>query len=253
MIPTLPTGLDPSGLTSFGSMGALLVLGFGMGLKHAFEADHMAAVSSIVARENSLRRIVTHGAAWGMGHTLTLMLVAGGAMLFGFVLSATLSHWLEMAVGVMLVGLGAQLLLRLGRARIHAHRHSHGDGAEHWHFHSHAGETGRHDAGAHHHGHPTGLPLRTLMVGMMHGLAGSAALLVLTAAAVPSPLLGLGYILIFGFGSILGMMTLSAVLAVPLAWSARALNWTNGALQGSIGLATILLGVVTIYGNLAQV
>ncbi len=232
-----------------GSFAGLLLLGFLMGLKHAFEADHIAAVSSIASRESSMRRIVTHGAAWGMGHTLTLMLVAGGALLFGVVIGPLLSHWLEGLVGVMLVYLGMRLLLQLRRARIHAHLHRHGTGPAHWHFHSHAGETSPHDAAHHRHTHARGLPIRTLLVGMMHGLAGSAALMVLTATTVTSPVLGLGYILIFGIGSILGMMTLSAFLSVPLTWSARALGRINTTLQGAIGVATVVLGLITIYSN----
>ncbi len=261
MTPLFPMALTPSpadfaSLSGLGAMFALLALGFGMGLRHAFEADHMAAVSTIAARERSFARLVLHGAFWGIGHTLTLMLVAGAVMVFGLVISARMSHWLEGMVGVMLVGLGANLLWRLWRDRIHAHRHRHddGEGHSHWHFHSHKGETAPHHASAHSHAHGLrALPMRTLMVGMMHGLAGSGALLLLTAATVSSPLLGLGYILIFGLGSILGMMSLSALLAVPLAWSARTLTWANRTLQAMIGLATLGLGVVTIYSNLLVV
>lgn len=228
-----------------GGFGVLL-LGLVIGMQHALEADHVAAVSSIAARQKSIRRIVVHGAVWGLGHTLTLMLVAGGAVLFGLVLHDSLASWLEALVGVMLVGLGAHVVVALVRERIHFHRHGHDDGTAHFHAHSHKGEEAPHDPRSHEHTHPRGLPVRTLLVGMMHGMAGSAALLVLTAATVGSAPLGLGYILLFGIGSVLGMAALSAVIAVPLSWSARTLTWANSGLQGAIGLATIVLGAVVI-------
>jgi hypothetical protein len=228
-----------------GGAGVLL-LGLVIGMQHALEADHVAAVSSIAARQKSVRRIVTHGAVWGLGHTVTLMLVAGGAVLFGLAVHDSLASWLEGLVGVMLVGLGGHVLVALARERIHFHRHGHADGTAHFHAHSHKGEGRTHDPRRHDHVHPRGLPVRSLLVGMMHGMAGSAALLVLTAATVGSAPLGLGYIALFGVGSIFGMAALSAVIAVPLTWSARALTWANSGLQGAIGIATIGLGGVVI-------
>ncbi len=235
-----------------GGAGVLL-LGLVIGMQHALEADHVAAVSSIAARQKSVRRIVTHGAVWGVGHTVTLMLVAGGAVLFGLVIHDSLASWLEALVGVMLVGLGAHVVVTLVRERIHFHRHGHDDGSAHFHAHSHKGEATAHDPRHHDHEHPRGLPVRTLLVGMMHGMAGSAALLVLTAATVGSAPLGLGYIALFGVGSVLGMAALSAVIAVPLTWSARALTWANGGLQAAIGVATIVLGGVVINESLSGV
>ncbi len=228
----------------------VLLLGLVIGMQHALEADHVAAVSSIAARQTSVRRIVAHGAVWGLGHTVTLMVVAGGAVLFGLAVPDSLSGWLEVLVGVMLIGLGGHVVVVLARERIHFHRHGHGDGTAHYHAHSHKGDGAPHDPRRHDHTHPRGLPVRTLLVGMMHGMAGSAALLVLTAASVGSAPLGLGYILLFGIGSVLGMAALSAVIAVPLTWSARALTWANGGLQGVIGFATIVLGVVVVDESL---
>ena len=228
----------------------VLFLGLVIGMQHALEADHVAAVSSIAARQTSIRRIVAHGAVWGLGHTATLMLAAGGAVLFGWAIHDSLAEWLETLVGVMLIALGCHVVVALVRERVHFHRHGHGDGTVHIHAHSHKGEGAPHDPRRHDHKHPRGLPVRTLLVGMMHGMAGSAALLVLTAATVGSAPLGLGYIALFGIGSVLGMAALSAVIAVPLTWSARALTWANGGLQGVIGLATIVLGVVVIDESL---
>lgn len=227
-------------------MASVLLLGLLIGMQHALEADHVAAVSSIAARQTTMRRIVAHGAVWGVGHTFTLMGFAGAAIVFGLAIGETLAGWLEFAVGGMLVGLGGHLMWRLWRDRVHFHGHRHGDGTWHVHAHAHRGERGRHAELPHEHAHPKGLPWRTLAVGMMHGMAGSAALLILTASTVKEPLLGLGYVSLFGLGSVVGMALLSAVIAVPLSWSARVLTWANRGLQGAIGAATAGLGLMVM-------
>ena len=227
-------------------MTSVLLLGLLIGMQHALEADHIAAVASIAARQSSPRRIITHGAVWGLGHTLTLMAFAGLAVMLGTTIGDGLAGWLETAVGVMLVGLGGHLLYRLWRDRIHFHMHRHGDGVVHFHAHSHRGEARDHSASAHDHAHPAKLPVRTLLVGMMHGMAGSAALLILTAASVGTPALGFAYVALCGAGSILGMAALSAVIAVPISYSARLMTWANRGLQGAIGAATVVLGVWVI-------
>jgi hypothetical protein len=149
----------------------------------------------------------------------------------------------------MLVGLGAHVLWRLWRDRVHFHRHGHGDGTIHIHAHSHAGETIAHSRAPHAHAH--GFRWRTLLVGLMHGMAGSAALLVLTVSQASSPAAGLGYIALFGIGSMIGMGALSAVIAVPLAVSARWLTWANSGLQGAVGVITIAIGVMTIIATVS--
>ena len=151
-------------------------------------------------------------------------------------------------LGVMLVGLGAHVLWRLWRDRVHFHKHGHGDGTVHLHAHSHAGETTPHRRTAHAHEH--GFRWRTLLVGLMHGMAGSAALLMLTVSQVSSPAVGLGYIALFGVGSMIGMGALSTIIAVPLAASARWLTWANRGLQGAVGIVSIGIGVMTIVENL---
>jgi ABC-type nickel/cobalt efflux system permease component RcnA len=225
-------------------MLAILSLGFLLGLQHALEPDHIAAVSSIAARRSELRDIVKHGLTWGLGHTLTLFVFAGAALLAGQVISDTLSHRLETAVGLMLVGLGLQLLWRLWHDRVHFHRHRHDDGTAHLHAHSHTGEQIPHRRAPHVHAH--GFRWRTLLVGLMHGMAGSAALLVLAVAQAPSAPSGLLYIALFGIGSMLGMGALSTVIAVPIAISARGLTLANHVLQGAVALITIGIGIRTI-------
>jgi high-affinity nickel permease len=225
-------------------MFGILGLGFLLGMQHALEADHIAAVSSIAARRTDIADIVRHGLTWGLGHTLTLFVFAGAAILLGHAIPEHLARPIETAVGVMLVGLGAHVLWRLWRDRVHFHRHGHGDGTVHIHAHSHALETAPHARSAHDHVH--GFRWRTLLVGLMHGMAGSAALLVLAVSQAGSPLVGLGYVALFGIGSMVGMGALSTVIAVPLALSARWLTLANRGLQGAVGIVTIAIGLTTI-------
>ena len=225
-------------------MFGILGLGFLLGMQHALEADHIAAVSSLAARRSHIGDIVKHGLTWGLGHTLSLFVFAGVAILLGHAIPEHFARPLETAVGVMLVGLGAHVLWRLWRDRVHFHRHGHGDGTVHFHAHSHAGETLAHARAAHTHAH--GFRWRALLVGLMHGMAGSAALLVLAASRASSPAAGLGYVALFGIGSMVGMGALSTVIAVPLAVSARWLTLANRGLQGAVGVVTIAIGIMTI-------
>jgi ABC-type nickel/cobalt efflux system permease component RcnA len=229
-------------------MFGILGLGFLLGMQHALEADHIAAVSSIAARRSDVGDIVRHGLTWGLGHTLTLFVFAGAALLLGHAIPAVLARPLEIAVGIMLVGLGAHLLWRLWRDRVHFHRHCHHDGRVHLHVHSHSGDSVPHANSAHRHEH--GFRWRTLLVGLMHGMAGSAALLVLAVSQASSPAAGLGYVALFGIGSMLGMGALSMAIAVPIAISARWLTWANRSLQGAVGAVTILIGINTIVATM---
>jgi ABC-type nickel/cobalt efflux system permease component RcnA len=231
------------GARIFGVLG----LGFLLGMQHALEADHIAAVSSIAARRTDIRDIVKHGLTWGLGHTLTLFVFAAAAILLGHAIPESLARPLETAVGIMLVGLGAHVLWRLWRDRVHFHQHRHDDGTKHIHVHSHANETIPHRESAHLHQH--GFRWRSLFVGLMHGMAGSAALLLLAVSQLANPLYGMLYVLLFGIGSMLGMGALSVVIAVPLAVSARWLTWANRGLQGGVGIVTVAIGSMTIYST----
>jgi hypothetical protein len=225
-------------------MFAILGLGFLLGMQHALEADHIAAVSSLAARRSEVTDIVKHGLTWGLGHTVTLFVFAGAAIVLGHAIPETWSQPLETAVGITLVGLGAHVLWRLARDRVHFHSHTHGDGTMHFHAHSHADERGPHARASHDHVH--GFRWRTLLVGLMHGMAGSAALLVLTVSQAPNVAIGLGYVALFGIGSMIGMGALSTVIAVPIAISARWLTFANRGLQAAVGLVTIAIGLHTI-------
>ncbi len=228
-------------------MYAILGLGFLLGMQHALEADHIAAVSSIAARRTSLADIVKHGLTWGIGHTLTLFLFAGAAMLLGHAIPEHLARPLEAAVGVMLIGLGAQVIWQLRRDAVHLHVHRHADGLTHAHLHSHAGASAAHAHDAHEHRH--GFRWRSLLVGLMHGMAGSAALLVLAVSQAADPVQGLLYVALFGIGSMIGMGALSAAIAVPLVISARRLAAANRVLQYAVGTVTVAIGSMTLYAT----
>ena len=228
-------------------MASILLLGLFFGMQHALEADHIAAVASIAVRKSSVGRIVRHGAVWGIGHTITLMTFAGTALFLDHAIDEVFSNMLELGVGVLLVGLGSHLLYRLWRDRVHFHAHRHANGVQHLHAHSHRDDREGHLASKHDHAHPGGAPVRTLLVGMVHGLAGSAVLLFLTTATVNDPVTGIVYIAMFGFGSVLGMVALSAFIAIPLSYSAYALTWVNRGLQSVVGAATVILGVAIIW------
>lgn len=232
-------------------MFASLTLGFLIGLQHALEADHVAAVASLATGERTLRRMARHGAVWGLGHATTLLLIGGAIVVLGAAIPAGLANGLELAVGATLVALGGSVLYRLVRDRVHFHAHRHGSGAAHLHAHSHKGEGRDHQPDRHRHDHPRRLPVRTLLVGMTHGMAGSAALLLVGAGMVGSAPWQLLYIAVFGAGSILGMVVLSAAIAVPLAASARFLTWGRRVLETGIGSATAALGAVLIYRSAA--
>ena len=226
---------------------SVLSLGFLVGMQHAFEVDHVAAVSSIVSRRMGVRAISWHGAMWGLGHSLTLLLVAGSCILLKTSLDDAIAEKLEFGVGLMLIALGAHVLWRLWRDRVHIDAHKHADGKLHLHAHSHRDDHAPHRDSTHAHDHPGRMHWRTVLVGTMHGMAGSAALVVLAASHIESPWWGLVYILLFGVGSILGMALLSAAIALPLTYTARSLTVGNRVLQGVIGLVTVAVGLRIVH------
>ena len=223
-------------------MESFLVLGFLVGMSHALEADHLAAVGSMASGRTSPKRLAFMGAAWGLGHTITLFLLCSDVILFGFVLTDRAAAVLELAVGVMLVILGANVLYSMGKSRIHFHVHDHGDGHPHIHAHSHAKAQVPHQRDPHRHEHPRGFPLKALIVGLVHGAAGSAALLALALAASREPWLALAYVAVFGVGSMCGMAMLTLVVAWPMKLAERSARWFHRGLYAAIGLVAIFIG-----------
>lgn len=227
-------------------MFSILSLGFLIGMRHALEADHLSAVASLATQTTSVQSAIKQGAVWGLGHTLTLFLFSSIIILSENVIPENLAMSLEFVVGVMLVVLGADVIRRLVRDKIHFHSHQHDNNEIHFHAHKHLNKK-EHNPASHNHEHYTGFPLRALYVGLMHGMAGSTALIILTLQSVDSVTTGMLYILMFGIGSIIGMAVLSVIIAIPLQHSAKGLTWLHNGLQAVIGVVTIALGTTLIY------
>jgi len=205
------------------SLSALAGLGLVLGLRHAFEPDHLAAVSTLATRQGRLLDACRLGFAWAVGHTASVGAVVGAIILFGLRLPERFAPSADLLVAVLLVGLGGSVIWRYARGRWHLHLHAHPRGGEpHIHLHSHA-----HDA-AHQHAHPRGDAGRSLGFGLLHGLAGSAALLLVLVAAAPTRGAQLAYFVAFAVGTMIGMLGVSFSLAaiVRLA-SGRAARWAT--------------------------
>jgi hypothetical protein len=248
---------------------SVLLLGFFLGMRHATDADHVIAVTTIVSRQRSVRVAAWTGVLWGIGHTVTILAVGGAIILFGLVIPPHVGLGMEFSVAVMLVLLGILTLTgvtrRIQEARLgssetggygdrHTHPHVHGDYV-HSHVHGHAPET---------HGHrEEATPqarldrafaafgayrvLRPLVVGLVHGLAGSAAIALLVLATIRDPWWATGYLLVFGVGTIAGMMLITAAIAVPFAVTARRFAWLNRNLAVASGVLSLAFGLWMAY------
>ncbi|HKP47208.1 MAG TPA: hypothetical protein VJT50_11455 [Pyrinomonadaceae bacterium] len=222
---------------------SVLGLGFILGLKHALDPDHIVAVSTIVCESSSVRRSSIIGTMWGLGHTASLG--ALGFAVIGFKLRIT-DAWAsraELLVAFMLILLGLRTVLSCVREwKFHVHVHEHG-GRRHRHLHVHRhGEEKRHD-----HGHSLRAGLRPFLIGLVHGMAGSAALTILVLSTIPSAKLGLIYIFVFGMGSLLGMLLTSTLLSLPFVFSRERFNLVNRAVQFALGIASVGFGLFLAY------
>ena len=218
----------------------ILMLGFVLGLRHALDTDHIAAVATVLAQRPSWRASSLVGLSWGLGHTVVLLLVGALVLVLRVPIPEPIAMAAEFAVGVMLVVLGGLLGIKLVKEQWHMHQHDH-DGAKHVHLHSHTQSPG------HGHSHWWRESVRPLCIGMAHGLAGSAALLLLVVASAHSVMEGLVYITVFGCGSILGMMLIGLVLSFPVVWSLRLGQPVFLAVQGVASLGSVGLGLSIIY------
>ncbi|MGI8656530.1 MAG: sulfite exporter TauE/SafE family protein [Pyrinomonadaceae bacterium] len=245
------------GEPSFVSTGAFAVLGLGLvfGLKHATEVDHVVAVSTIVSEHRKLSRAALVGGLWGVGHTVSLVIVGAIVLALRIAIPERVANWFEFGVALMIIGLGANAFARALRKRsdIHVHKHLH-DGLAHAHIHFHDTDSPLHDdsltADSHAATHAHAIRrigFKPLLVGAMHGLAGSAALTLLVLTQINSVALGLLYLIVFGVGSIFGMLLMSGLIGLPFALSARKLTGIHYGLQATAGAVSIIFGFWYAY------
>lgn len=245
---------------------AILVIGFLLGMRHATDPDHIIAISTIIARERSVTKAGAVGALWGVGHSLTILVVGAAIILLGLAVPVRIGLTMEFSVGLMLIILGVLNLTgamkwvseKLSPAHPivtgeHAHIHGHGRNL-HFHWHSHA-------PGSEHHSASLALPrwlalprlrsrgstFRPLLIGIVHGLAGSAAVALLVLSTIRDPRWAVLYLLIFGAGTIAGMILITAAMALPLAFIGSRLAWLNGGLVATSGLISLAFGVFLCY------
>jgi High-affinity nickel-transport protein len=246
---------------------AILAIGFILGMRHATDPDHVIAVSTIVSRERSLSKAALIGAFWGLGHTITIVIVGAAIILFNLVIPPRVGLTMELAVSLMLILLG--ILNLTGAARWfsekfspahplvvgeHAHIHEH-DRHVHYHWHSHR-------PSEEHHADSLAAPgaiekpltrlglfhtLRPLLVGIVHGLAGSAAVALLVLTTIHEPRWGVFYLLIFGLGTIAGMMLITLALALPFSYAGTRFSGLHRALITGSGLLSFGFGLFLAY------
>jgi high-affinity nickel-transport protein len=236
----------------------VLLLGFFLGMRHATDADHVVAVSTIVSRERSLRAAGLIGALWGVGHTVTILAVGGSIVLFGVVISPRVGLTMEFSVALMLVLLGAMNLTgamsRIEEA-VHEHRGDAQGGAP---PHRSSPRSGApHTTGAAH-VHDARIErllprigrlrlLRPLLVGTVHGLAGSAAVALLVLTTIHDATWALLYLLVFGIGTVGGMMLLTSLMAMPMAYTADRFATIHRHLGRATGLLSLAFGIFIAY------
>jgi high-affinity nickel permease len=218
----------------------VLALGFVLGMKHALDADHVVAVSTIVSKNRSLLSSSIIGAFWGIGHTATLFLAGFLFLTLKVTIPEQVALLLEMAVGVMLVFLGGVVAAGLIKERLDYHLHQH-DGQSHVHVHKHA------HVEPHQHQHAIRRGYRSMAIGMVHGLAGSAALMLLVVSSIRSVMEGFLYIIIFGAGSVVGMMMITTLISLPFVYTAFHFNRLNRTITAFASMASIVLGTAIIY------
>lgn len=210
---------------------AILVLGFFLGMRHATDSDHVIAVTTIVSRARSARAALWVGALWGLGHSATILTVGGAIVLFGWVIPPRLGLSMEMSVAVMLIVLGAvNLSGALTRIDQIAHRHQHPDT----------------DESPARHVHVRG-PLRPLIIGVVHGLAGSAAVALLVLATIKSASMALLYLAIFGAGTMAGMMLLTMAMSLPISLISRRFSNVEQLMARVTGAVSIAFGLFLAY------
>ena len=241
---------------------SIIALGFFLGMRHATDPDHVIAVSTIVSRQRNILRSALIGAFWGVGHTLTIVLVGAAIILFNLVIPPRVGLSMEFSVAIMLVVLGLMNIVSFQRSvsglalptrkepqSIHAHPHRHSDEAD-------FPVTSEH---AHHPNHTPVAYLdrafgrmwlyqyiRPLLVGIVHGLAGSAAVALLVLTTIRNPYWGVAYLLVFGIGTIAGMMLITVSLASTIHFIGKSRRFSRFLAVGS-GVLSLAFGLLVAY------
>jgi len=218
---------------------SVLFLGFILGIRHSFDSDHLVAVANLVSKTKSLRKSVLQGLLWGLGHTTTLLIVGIFVLVFSLTISKNMQLLFELIVGSMIIILGISTLIELRRGKIHLHSHKYGK-SKHTHFHSYIDEQ------FHEHPHSKSVLYRPLAVGVIHGLAGSSALMILILSTINSLYLGILYIAFFGIGSIISMSGISALISLPLLFSEKIYQNLNKGIRIFSAIGGIAFGVYYI-------
>lgn len=226
-----------------GTLLTVLGLGLVLGLRHALDPDHVVAVSTIVSESKSVRRSSLVGTFWGLGHTISLLSAGVLVIALKVQISDRVAHWMEFGVALMLIILGAKTMFKSLRGwKIHVHRHAH-DGSSHIHAHLHRPGTEH----AHGHRHLIRSGARPFLVGLVHGMAGSAALMILVLATIPSAVAGFVYIAVFGLGSVGGMLIMSSLISLPFVLTRKRFTLLGQGLQVIVGLFSLAFGLVLVW------
>jgi ABC-type nickel/cobalt efflux system permease component RcnA len=250
-----------------GSFLSIIAVGFFLGMRHATDPDHVIAITTIVTRQRQLRRAAMTGAFWGVGHTLTIVVVGVLIILFNVVIPARLGLSMEFSVAFMLIVLGIMNIAAFMRSAsaisarantdseaVHAHPHAHGDYV-HTHAHGHSPETHSHRSDK----TPLELldrlfgklalyrPIRPFIVGVVHGLAGSAAVALLVLAAIPNPRWAVVYLLVFGAGTIGGMTLITMSIASAFTFMGKGRQKFSHRLGLVSGVLSLAFGMLLVY------
>jgi len=249
-IPSMFNDIFLSAGPSVLSPGAIgiLTLGLVYGIKHATEVDHIVAVSTIVSEHQKLTRAALVGGLWGAGHTLSLLVVGILVLLLRIAIPDAVASWLEFVVALMIIALGTAAIRRAlsARAEFHIHTHTHGKLTHtHVHFHN---QTTQHASSPATHTHAVKrIGFKPIIVGAVHGLAGSAALTLLVLTQIKSTLLGLLYLGVFGIGSMFGMLLMSSLVGLPFVVSSRKLTGVHYGVQMLAGVISVAFGIWYAY------